>query len=140
MSEQRRAPRSPQKKRDGRVVDSNKLKRAKLQQKRMNRQAAEELARLDDLRRQGRLVNGVEIPVGAIAADLEEQAPNNSYSPPLFYIDRPFQCVDCGKEEVWTASQQKWYYEIAKGPIYAHAVRCRPCRQKQRRKAHDASA
>jgi Probable zinc-ribbon domain len=114
---------------------SNKLKRAELQDKRTARRKAEDAALLESLRRQGRMVGNVVIPQGAIVADLEKQAPNNSYSPPLFYIDRPFKCVDCGKEQVWTASQQKWYYEVAKGPIYAQAVRCRPCRQKQRREA-----
>jgi hypothetical protein len=69
-------------------------------------------------------MDGVELPKGAVLADLSQQAPNNSYSPPLYYVDRPFTCEDCGREEVWTASQQKWYYEVAKGPIYATAVRC----------------
>jgi len=31
-------------------------------------------------------------------------------------------------KEVWTAEQQKWYYEEAKGSIHAKAVRCRNCR------------
>lgn len=71
------------------------------------------------------------IPAGAIRADLSEQAENNSYSPPLYYEDVPFVCRDCGSAEVWKAEQQKWYYEIAKGPIYAGAVRCRDCRRKE---------
>lgn len=77
-------------------------------------------------------LGGYTIPAGVILADLDEQAENNSYSPPLYYEDVPFVCRDCGSEEVWTAEQQKWYYEIAKGPIYAGAVRCRDCRQKER--------
>lgn len=67
-----------------------------------------------------------------IAADLSQQAPNNSYSPPLYYEDREFTCVDCGREEVWTAGQQKWWYEVAKGPIFSTAIRCRACRQRLR--------
>ncbi|WP_144392101.1 zinc-ribbon domain-containing protein [Pleionea sediminis] len=55
---------------------------------------------------------------------------------PLFYVDKPFVCIDCGSEELWTAKQQKWWYEIAKGHIDSIAVRCRPCRKiEQRRKA-----
>lgn len=70
---------------------------------------------------------------GAIAADLSQQAPNNSYAPAVtFYVDRPFDCVDCGVHQVWTAEQQKWYYEVAKGPIAAVAVRRRACRRKRR--------
>jgi Probable zinc-ribbon domain len=64
-------------------------------------------------------------------------APNNSYGDPDFvrrgyYVDRPFRCIDCGKQEVWTGSQQKWWYEVAKGFVYSTAVRCRPCRRKKR--------
>lgn len=72
-------------------------------------------------------------PAGRIQADLTKQAPHNSYGGvPLFYEDMPFSCVDCGKEDVWTAKQQQWWYEVAKGPIYSHAVRCRACRAKRR--------
>ena len=64
-----------------------------------------------------------------LSADRSQQAANNSYSPLLFYEDKLFTCVDCGKEEVWTATQQKWWYEVAKGTIYSRAVRCRSCRK-----------
>jgi hypothetical protein len=69
-----------------------------------------------------------EIPCDAIPADLSQRAPNNSYSPPTFYRDYEFACVDCGKREVWTAEQQRWWYEVAKGSIYSGAKRCRACR------------
>jgi hypothetical protein len=64
-------------------------------------------------------------------------APNNSYGAPEFvgrgyYVDRPFRCVDCDKEEIWTGTQQKWWYEVAKGFVYSTAVRCRICRRKKR--------
>ena len=64
-----------------------------------------------------------------IIADLAKQAPNNSYSPPTEYRDTEFTCVDCGKEEVWTAKQQQWWYEVVKGSINAGAIRCRDCRR-----------
>jgi hypothetical protein len=70
---------------------------------------------------------------GRIQADLTQQAPNNSYGPAkLYYEDLPFICRDCGSEQVWTAQQQQWWYEVAKGPIYSTAVRCRACRQARR--------
>lgn len=70
------------------------------------------------------------MPDGAVAADQSKQVPNNSYSPsPLWYVDLPFKCVDCGSDEIWTAEQQKWYYEEAKGSLYATAIRCRECRR-----------
>ena len=69
-----------------------------------------------------------EFPADAVEADVTQQAPNNSYSQPLFYQDREFDCVDCGRHEIWTATQQKWWYEVAKGSIYSAATRCRACR------------
>lgn len=41
-----------------------------------------------------------------------------------------YRCRDCCTEEVWTAEQQKWYYEEAKGSLYAKAVRCRDCQKR----------
>jgi hypothetical protein len=70
-------------------------------------------------------------------------APNNSYSAPDFvyrgyYVDRPFRCVGWGKEEVWTGTQQKWWYEVAKGFVYTTAVRCRLCRRKKREQSDES--
>ena len=67
-----------------------------------------------------------------ILANPEAQAPNNSWNPPTYYDDQHFQCIDCGADAVWTAKQQQWWYEVAKGPIYSQAVRCRECREKLR--------
>lgn len=73
------------------------------------------------------------MPEGAIAADPSKQVPNGSYDPPpLWYVDKDFVCVECGTEETWTAAQQKWYYEDAKGTLYATAKRCHDCRVKIR--------
>lgn len=72
----------------------------------------------------------IELPPGAIWADCSQQVPWGSYSsPPIYYEDIDFECVDCGAADTWTAEQQKWYYEVVKGQLYARAVRCRPCRQ-----------
>ncbi|MCU0714476.1 MAG: zinc-ribbon domain-containing protein [Pirellula sp.] len=85
--------------------------------------------RRDKKRFQGR--NG--IPTGAVAADTSKQVPNNSYDPPPnWYIDKPFTCCECGREDVWTAQQQKWYYEVAKGSLFATATHCRECRNRIR--------
>lgn len=105
---------------------SDKRKKRKLAAKRQQR-------RRKVLDEAGRLANGVELPIGAVAADHAEQVPNNSYSPaPDYYVDIEFTCQDCGKREVWSAQDQKWYYEVAKGMLYATAVRCGECRRKQR--------
>ena len=73
-----------------------------------------------------------EAPSGAVAADRAKLAHINTYGDlPEFYVDYPFSCRDCGKREVWSAARQKWYYEEAKGHIWAVAVRCHGCRTKR---------
>ena len=69
-----------------------------------------------------------------VPADISQQNVNpNPYGPPvLFYEDLRFTCRDCGSREVWTAEQQKWWYEVAKGKLYSTAARCRPCRRARR--------
>lgn len=49
-----------------------------------------------------------------------------------YYVPRPFVCKSCGIAQVWTETQQKWWYEVAKGQVYSTAVRCRQCRAKDR--------
>lgn len=82
-------------------------------------------------------IYGTNAPLGSVAADHEQLLHNNTYGMlPTFYMDKTFECRDCGSMELWTAKQQKWWYEIAKGHIDSIAVSCRPCRKKhQARKA-----
>jgi len=69
----------------------------------------------------------------ALPADPAKLTHINTYGTlPDFYIDRPFTCRVCGKEEIWKAASQKWYYEEAKGHIDAHAVECHDCRKAKR--------
>ena len=71
-----------------------------------------------------------EAPTGAVAADQALLSHINTYGDiPEFYVDYPFSCRICGKNETWTATQQKWYYEDAKGHIWAVAVHCHDCRK-----------
>ncbi|NTW56665.1 MAG: hypothetical protein HGB20_06440 [Chlorobiaceae bacterium] len=64
-----------------------------------------------------------------MSSDKSKLAHINTYVQlPEFYIDMPFTCRDCGKEEIWKAADQKWYYEEMKGHIDARAVRCHDCR------------
>jgi len=71
---------------------------------------------------------GVRLNKSSVAADPKELIHNNSCFLPQFYIDVAYSCVDCGSKELWTAKQQKWWYEIAKGNINSGAVRCLSCR------------
>ena len=75
-------------------------------------------------------------PDGLVPVNLGALAPNASYSVPPFvqtgyYEDRPFTCKDCGRAEIWRATQQKWWYEIAKGGEDSVAAYCRSCRRKR---------
>ena len=75
----------------------------------------------------------IDLPPGAVPADHAQLNHNNTYSLlPIFYINTVFICRDCGKEELWTAENQKWWYEEAKGHIDSEAVRCRTCRDKRK--------
>ena len=72
------------------------------------------------------------VPAGAIPADQANLLHDHTYGPrPRFYVDQPFTCVECGAEEVWTAADQKWLYEEAKGKVATRANRCLPCRRKR---------
>ena len=53
-------------------------------------------------------------------------------SVPAWYEDMPFTCRACGRDEIWTARQQHWWYEVAQGPIESTARLCRPCRNAKR--------
>lgn len=73
----------------------------------------------------------------SVLVDKWRLAPSNSYGEPEFarrgyYIDLPFTCRDCGSREVWTAAQQKWWYEEANGYVYSTAARCLACRRQRR--------
>jgi hypothetical protein len=69
--------------------------------------------------------------------------PTNSHDTPEFvalgyYTDKPFACKACGAQEVWTATQQKWWYESAKGDVWTTATLCKPCRRKEQARKLEA--
>ncbi len=80
---------------------------------------------------------------GQVVVNASNLRPTNSYGTPDFvargyYMDVPFKCKDCGKSEVWSPTQQRWWYEIAKGDVWTVANRCRPCRQRERARRNTA--
>ena len=118
---------------------SNKQRRAELKARRLARAVS---LRVHDVRGIAPGVQpGVQAGVqsGVVPADHAKLAHNNTYGLlPLFYVDTAFTCRDCGSQEVWTAKQQKWWYEEAQGHIDNRAVRCRPCRLIERARVHEA--
>lgn len=78
----------------------------------------------------GKMVRGKNKGAHRVLVDQEKWGANsNTYSsPPMYYYDIEFACCDCGAIEVWTADQQKWWYEEAGGDVNTTAVRCSRCR------------
>lgn len=77
------------------------------------------------------------LPSGAIRVN-HQKLRSKSWSPDPFkdyYVDLRIICKDCGTEEIWTARQQQWWYEVAQGDIETTAVRCRACRRAKRDRA-----
>lgn len=109
-------------------MNSGRRRREEIRQKRLER-----AKRLEARLRAS--PHGVAWPgAGVEAADRALLARHNhTYGTlPAFYVDTVFTCRDCGEEQVWTAKQQKWWYEARLGPIDSTAVRCLPCRRARR--------
>jgi hypothetical protein len=112
-------------------MKSNKQRRAELKAKKIAKRVKAELAA-----KLNALTKGVEVDRSALA-------PDNSYSVPAFvergyYVDLPLECQDCGEPQTWTAAQQKWWYEVAKGNVWTTARLCRPCRRRERARREES--
>ena len=120
-------------------MKSNKQRRAEIKGRRLER--AGKLAALLSGQDARHLVAGARL-AGMELADQDVLARyNNTYGLlPTFYVDLAFTCRDCGIEEVWTAKQQKWWYEVIHGHIDSTAVRCRACRRAYREQRQPANA
>lgn len=113
-------------------MKSGRQRREEIRQKRLER-----AKRLKE--RLSASPHGVAWPgAGVEEADQALLTRHNPFSTvPAFYADKVFTCRDCGEEQVWTAKQQKWWYEERLGPIDSTAVRCLPCRRARRtQRAH----
>jgi hypothetical protein len=83
-------------------------------------------------------LRGSMLPPGAVLANRLLHAPNNSYGCLEYYLDRRFVCRDCKAPSVWTASQQRFWYEVVRASIYTVAVRCKPCQMIERDRVREA--
>lgn len=83
--------------------------------------------RIAKLRKVGRIVKGVEIPEDALAADPDKQEYGKGYAVKFYYQDIRYTCAGCGKEGLWTAAQQKRYFEEQTGNIYNQPKWCYEC-------------
>ena len=115
-------------------MKSGKQRRAEIKTRRMQRRVRRGATKVDQREKE---------PSKIVRVNVDLLAPYNSYGVPRFvengyYVDIPFQCAQCGKEEVWTGSQQKWWYEVAKGYVYSSAKHCRTCRRREQRRRAEA--
>lgn len=118
-------------------MKSGKQRRTEIRERRATNQAKRVQVRLAD----PRMMEGV--PASAMAPCNPQRLRESCGYPPEFaqrgfYIDTAFDCVDCGKQEIWRATQQKWWYEVARGAVESCAIRCRACRQRDRARAAEA--
>ena len=116
-------------------MKSGKQRRAELKAKRKQRKAKQQSLTTRPQTTQR--------PLGTAPVNEDLLAPYKSYGAPGYvmrgyYQDVPFRCQGCGKEETWTAAQQKWWYEVAKGYVYSTAKLCRPCRKKAQARRAEA--
>ena len=114
-------------------MKSGKQRKTELQQQRKERAARAEQA----------TAKAAASQLGSAPCNPSKLAPHNSYGQPDFvlrgyYVDQPFCCKDCGKQEVWTATRQKWWYEVAQGQVFTTANRCNTCRRKERERVAEA--
>lgn len=116
-------------------MKSGKQRRAEIKAHRLDREALEQKHRNEQ--------DAVKVSLRTVPCDPENLAPYNSYGMPEFvacgyYADRVFQCASCKKQEIWTATRQKWWYEVAKGSVESRAKLCNPCRKVERERRAEA--
>ena len=102
-----------------------------------------EAKRIANLKKEGRIVKGVEIPKGALPANPDNQDHGQGNAFKFYYKDIFYTCAGCGKKEVWTAEQQKKYFEMQKGNIYnipkwCYECHCRRTQERDAKKLEDA--
>ncbi|MBF5005078.1 zinc-ribbon domain containing protein [Diaphorobacter caeni] len=105
-------------------MKSNKQRRAEIKLARMERAVQQASNRVKD----GRWTSGHVLADTTLLARIN----NTCGQLPAHYVDTAFRCCDCDSQEVWTAKQQKWWYEVIQAPIESRAVRCLACRRKRR--------
>ena len=72
----------------------------------------------------------------AVRADTTKQ--DFTVCPRHWYIDAVFQCVDCGKEFLFSAKEQRFWYEERGFYVDSLPKRCAECRKKERTRKSEA--
>lgn len=66
----------------------------------------------------------------AIPANTELQ--DFTVFPRAWYVDARFHCADCGAEFLWSAQEQKLWFEVYHFYVDSQPTRCRECHAKHR--------
>lgn len=73
------------------------------------------------------------IPYGALPGNVELQVfCSFCHTPKYYYLDRERTCVQCGQEFIFSAKEQKFWYETLKFNFRSEAIRCLHCRKSKR--------
>lgn len=125
-------------------MTSGRQRRTQLKQRRSGKRAAMALAGEKQRAKAAAKARALRLR-GKVLVNVANLRPTNSYGTPdfvkrEFYVDRPFKCKDCGIAQIWTDTQQKWWYESAKGDVWTVAIRCRPCRRREQERTAVARA
>ncbi len=123
-------------------MKSGRQRREEIQVRRIGKRAAVQ-AEENRLREKQEAKKRAERLKGQVLVNPLNLRPTNSYGTPTFvrrgfYVDMPFNCKQCGIPQVWSATQQKWWYESAKGDVWTVAVLCRQCRRQERERKENA--
>ena len=78
-----------------------------------------------------------ELPEGALRGNPRACAPfcNHCNVPKYFYLDQKIECIQCGDIFLFSAEEQKHWFEVLKVHIRTEATRCRGCRKARRTRA-----
>lgn len=72
----------------------------------------------------------------AVRAEVKKQ--NYTVCPRHWYIDATFRCVDCKQDFVFSASEQKCWYEQRRFYVDSKPIRCVACRKEERVRRREA--
>lgn len=74
-----------------------------------------------------------ELPSGAVRGDVHKQDFCGwCHIPKYYYVDEQKQCIQCGEGFVFSAHEQKYWYETLKYNSLSTAIRCKKCRKQKR--------
>ena len=66
----------------------------------------------------------------AVRADVTKQ--DFTVCPRHWYVDAVFRCIDCGSDFLFSATEQRFWYEDRRFYVDSRPTRCVACRKKER--------